>query len=116
MKTKKKTKKKNWRSENDGCVEINIKNIKTKKTLMRVRLYAKNPYIITEQFNNKNKIQIDLETTLKEQMPKKRALLGESFNLFSEPEVDFKTFYYDFCEKHALFLNIHFIDVFCHFI
>ena len=59
-------------------------------------------------FINKNKIQIDLETILKEQMPKKRALIGESFNLYSEPEVDFKTFYYDFCEKHALFLNIHF--------
>ncbi len=63
---------------------------------------------LVRSFINKNKIQIDLETTLKEQMPKKRALLGESFNLFSEPEVDFKTFYYDFCEKHALFLNIHF--------
>jgi len=57
---------------------------------------------------NNNKIQIDLEIILKEQMPKKRALLGESFNLYSEPEVDFKTFYYDFCEKHALFLNVHF--------
>ena len=63
---------------------------------------------LVRSFINKNKIQIDLETTLKEQMPKKRALLGESFNLFSEPEVDFKTFYYDFCEKHALFLNVHF--------
>jgi hypothetical protein len=59
-------------------------------------------------FINKNKMQIDLETILKEQMPKKRALLGESFNLYSEAEVDFKTFYYDFCEKHALFLNVHF--------
>jgi uncharacterized protein with HEPN domain len=59
-------------------------------------------------FINKNKIQIDMETTLKEQMPKKRALLDESFNLYSEPEVDFKTFYYDFCEQHSLFLNVHF--------
>jgi tetratricopeptide (TPR) repeat protein len=61
-----------------------------------------------KDFINKNKIQIDLEIILKEQMPKKRALLGESFNLCSEPEVDFKTFYYDFCEKHSIFLNIHF--------
>ncbi|KAF5431751.1 Tetratricopeptide (TPR) repeat [Candidatus Methanophagaceae archaeon] len=59
-------------------------------------------------FINKNKIQIDMEAVLKEQMPKKRALLGESFNLDLESEVDFKTFYYDFCEKHALFLNVHF--------
>ena len=63
---------------------------------------------LVRDFINKTKIQIDLEAILKEQMPKKRALLGESFNLYSEPEVDFKTFYYDFCEKHALFLNIHF--------
>ena len=63
---------------------------------------------LVRDFINKTKIQIDLEAILKEQMPKKRALLGESFNLFSEPEVDFKTFYYDFCEKHALFLNVHF--------
>jgi tetratricopeptide (TPR) repeat protein len=59
-------------------------------------------------FINKNKIQIDMDAVLKEQMPKKRALLGESFNLDLESEVDFKTFYYDFCEKHALFLNVHF--------
>jgi hypothetical protein len=63
---------------------------------------------LVRDFINKTKIQIDLETILKEQMPKKRALLGESFNLYSNPEVDFKTFYYDFCEKHALFLNFHF--------
>lgn len=63
---------------------------------------------LVRSFITKNKMRIDLETILKEQMPKKRALLGESFNLYSEPEVDFKTFYYDFCEKHALFLNIHF--------
>ena len=62
---------------------------------------------VSDYINN-NKIQIDLEIILKEQMPKKRALLGESFNLYSEPDVDFKTFYYDFCEKHALFLNVHF--------
>lgn len=60
------------------------------------------------EYITKNKMQIDLETILKEQMPKKGALLGESFNLYSEPGVDFKTFYYDFCEKHALFLNVHF--------
>jgi len=63
---------------------------------------------LVRDFVKKTKIQIDLEAILKEQMPKKRALLGESFNLYSEPEVDFKTFYYDFCEKHALFLNVHF--------
>jgi tetratricopeptide (TPR) repeat protein len=63
---------------------------------------------LVRDFINKSKIQIDLETILKEQMPKKRALLGESFNLYSELEVGFKTFYYDFCEKHALFLNVHF--------
>ena len=63
---------------------------------------------LVRSFITKNKMRIDLETILKEQMPKKRALLGESFNLYSEPEVDFKTFYYDFCEKHALFLNVHF--------
>jgi len=59
-------------------------------------------------FINENKIQIDLEVMLEKKMPKKRALHDESFNLYSEPEVDFKTFYYDFCEKHALFLNVHF--------
>ena len=63
---------------------------------------------LVRDFINKNKIQIDLEAMLEEQMPKKRALIDESFNLYSEPEVDFKTFYYDFCEKHALFLNVHF--------
>ena len=63
---------------------------------------------IVNDYINNNKIQIDLEIILKEQMPKKRGLLRESFNLYSESEVDFKTFYYDFCEKHALFLNVHF--------
>ena len=63
---------------------------------------------LVRNFINKNEIQIDLEVILKEKMPKKRALHDESFNLYSEPEVDFKTFYYDFCEKHALFLNVHF--------
>jgi len=63
---------------------------------------------LVRDFINKNKIQIDLEAILEEQMPKKRALIDESFNLYSESEVDFKTFYYDFCEKHALFLNVHF--------
>ncbi len=63
---------------------------------------------LVRDFINKNKIKIDLEAMLEEQMPKNRALHGESFNLYSEPEVNFKTFYYDFCEKHALFLNVHF--------
>lgn len=63
---------------------------------------------LVRDFINKNKIQIDLEVMLEKKMPKKRALHDESFNLYSEPEVDFKTFYYDFCEKHALFLNVHF--------
>jgi len=63
---------------------------------------------LVRDFINKNKIQIDFESMLEKQLPKKRALLDESFNLDSEPEGDFKTFYYDFCEKHALFLNVHF--------
>ena len=63
---------------------------------------------LVRDFISKNKIQLGLEAMLEEQMPKKRVLLGESFNLYSEPEVDFETFYFDFCEKHALFLNVHF--------
>lgn len=59
-------------------------------------------------FVDQNDIQIDLEVMLKEKMPKNSALHDESFNLYSEPEVDFKTFYYDFCGEHALFLNLHF--------
>ena len=62
---------------------------------------------LVRDFINKNKIQIDLEVMLKEKMPEKRALHDDYFNLHSEPEVDFKTFYYDFCKKHALFLNVH---------
>ncbi len=61
-----------------------------------------------KDFINKNKIQIDLEKLLKEQMPKKERILGDSFNLYSEPTMDFKSFYYDFCEKRNLFLNVHF--------
>lgn len=62
-----------------------------------------------KDFVNKNKIQIDFEKLLKEQMPKKKRILGNnSFNLFSEQTMDFKSFYYDLCEKHNLFLNVHF--------
>lgn len=59
-------------------------------------------------FISKNKIQIDLEKLLKEQMPKKERISGDSFNLFSEQKMDFKSYYYDFCEKRNLFLNVHF--------
>ena len=63
-----------------------------------------------KKFIKKNKIRADLDTLLKEQLPKKTALLGEPFNLHSEPKKDFRSFYYDFCEKHGLFLNLYFED------
>ena len=59
-------------------------------------------------FIRENEIPTNLESLLKEQLPKKKALLGEHFNLHSSLDTDFKTFYYDFSERHSLFLNLHF--------
>ena len=61
-----------------------------------------------ENFIHENKIQINLKELLKKQMPRKISLLGESFNYHSNPEIEFEPFYYDFCEKYSLFLNLHF--------
>lgn len=57
---------------------------------------------------HKNKIQVDLKTTLKEQLSKKNKIIEDHFNLFSKCDSGFEEFYLDFCEKHNLFLNTHF--------
>jgi tetratricopeptide (TPR) repeat protein len=63
---------------------------------------------LVNDFIQQNKIEINLETTLKEQLPKKRTVVEERFNLYSKQEKSFKDFYFNFCEMHNLFLNTHF--------
>ena len=63
---------------------------------------------LVNDFIQQNEIKINLETTLKEQLPKKRIIVEESFNLYSEQDGSFKDFYFNFCEMHNLFLNTHF--------
>lgn len=63
---------------------------------------------LVNDFIQQNEIEINLETTLKEQLPKKRIIVEEHFNLYSEQEGSFKDFYFNFCETHSLFLNTHF--------
>jgi len=64
-------------------------------------------------FIQRNKIKIDLETTLKEQLPKKRMLVEERFNLCLEQKENFEDFYIKFCEMHDLFLNTHYDCSYC---
>ena len=61
-----------------------------------------------ENFIQKNEIKIDLEETLKNQLPKKKVSIGNDFNLCQEINQEFKEFYNDFCEKEGFFLNVHF--------
>jgi Tfp pilus assembly protein PilF len=63
---------------------------------------------IVNDFTQRNEIETDLETTLKEKLPKKRTIVKERFNLYSEQAGNFKDFYFNFCEIHNLFLNNHF--------
>jgi hypothetical protein len=63
---------------------------------------------LVNNFIQQNKIEINLETTLKEQLPKKKIIVEEHFNLYSEQKENFKDFYFNFCEMHNLFLNTHF--------
>ena len=53
---------------------------------------------VINEFIQKNKIEMNLETTLKEQLPKKRIIFEEHFNLYSEKKESFKDFYFNFCE------------------
>ncbi|MDD5239912.1 MAG: LA2681 family HEPN domain-containing protein [Candidatus Nanoarchaeia archaeon] len=63
---------------------------------------------IVRNFLNNNKITIDIDKTIKKHLPKKKGLLYESFNLYKNIEENFDEFYNTFCEKYALFLNLHF--------
>lgn len=63
---------------------------------------------LVNDFIQQNEVLVDLETTLKEQLPKKRTIVEERFNLYSEQSGSFKDFYFNFCEMHNLFLNTHF--------
>lgn len=56
----------------------------------------------------RNQIKIDLEVILKEQLPKKKNKVVESFNLFIKQKASFEEFYFNFCDKYNLFLNTHF--------
>lgn len=64
-------------------------------------------------FIQQNKKVIDLDTTLKEHLPKKRILVEEQFNLCYAQDKNFKDFYYSFCGTHNLFLNTHFNCINC---
>ena len=63
---------------------------------------------LCNNFIQNNKIVVDLNTTLKQQLPKKRAIVEECFNLNSNKDQNFQNFYLNFCELHNLFLNTHF--------
>lgn len=61
-----------------------------------------------EDYFERNKSELNPEKILKTIMPKKRAVLGENFNLYSQPSQRYQEFYQVFCEKYGLFLNLHF--------
>lgn len=63
---------------------------------------------LVDDFIQQYEIEINLETTLKEQLPKKRIIVEERFNLCSKQDGSFEDFYFNFCEMHNLFLNTHF--------
>lgn len=63
---------------------------------------------LVNDFIKHNKIVIDLDITLQNQLPKKRTIVEERFNLYSEQDGNFQNFYFGFCELHNLFLNTHF--------
>lgn len=50
----------------------------------------------------------NLKTRLKKQHEKKEKTIYEGFNSFSSSNSSFKEFYFDFCDRHNLFLNTHF--------
>jgi tetratricopeptide (TPR) repeat protein len=54
------------------------------------------------------KIRTDLEDTIKEQLPRKKTLIAQNFNLYATNDLSFEKFFYEFCEKENFFLNIHF--------
>jgi hypothetical protein len=57
---------------------------------------------------SKHKISIDLDSHLKDFLPKKRFLLNQGFNFYSENGNNFESFYVEFCEQNQLFLNLLF--------
>jgi hypothetical protein len=57
---------------------------------------------------SEHKIGTDLKKIIKEQLPKKKTLISEDFNLFEMNDLSFEKFFYEFCEKENFFLNIHF--------
>ena len=59
-------------------------------------------------FIKSNKIEINVDTILKDMLPKKIVLLDNEFNLFEHFDNSFEQFYNDFCEREAFFLNTHF--------
>jgi len=61
-----------------------------------------------KKFLSEHKMKADLENTIKEQLPKKKTLLDEDFNLYEINKLSFKEFFYEFCEKENFFLNVHF--------
>lgn len=59
-------------------------------------------------FLQKKEIEIDLEKTLRNQLPKKKIYIKNHFNLYHEFGENFNEFYNNFCEKEGFFLNVHF--------
>ena len=59
-------------------------------------------------FIQKNEMKIDLEETLKNQLPKKMRYIENDFNLCQEMDRRFEEFYNNFCENEGFFLNVHF--------
>ncbi len=64
--------------------------------------------VYVRDFLEKHKIEIDLKSILKEQLPKKFALVKNDFNIYKTTDLSFKDFFDKFCEKENLFLNVHF--------
>ena len=61
-----------------------------------------------KNFIQKNEIKINLEETLKNQLPKKKNSIGNNFNHNQEMNQSFKEFHNNFCVKEGFFLNVHF--------
>lgn len=56
-----------------------------------------------------NKAELDrLKKQLKKQLQDKQKIIDSQFNLYTPIDSSFQEFYFDFCEKHGLFLNTHF--------
>jgi tetratricopeptide (TPR) repeat protein len=60
-------------------------------------------------FIQQNKAEVDtFKHKLEEILQRKQQKIEEQFNLSMSHNIKFEDFYFDFCKKHDLFLNIHF--------